>query len=155
MNKAVLPFLALLFLCFGTASAGELRHIELTDGSSLTGEVISYANGVYTVRTASLGTIAIEDGKVRSISAPDVQAPASSPPEAGVRSLQERMESDPQIMETIRSLKDDPSFRQVLEDPEILKAMENGDMAALMASPKFMRLLDNSKVLDIKSKLDK
>jgi hypothetical protein len=64
------------------------------------------------------------------------------------------MKADQAIMEMIRGLKDDPSFRTVLEDPEIMRAVEAGDVAALMANPKFLQLLHNPTVRDIQNRME-
>ncbi len=155
MNR-ILAFLLslLLFLAFGAGPlvAGEVRQIELNDGSVLTGEVLSFANGVYTIRTGSLGTVTIGDSKVRSIRTPDPAA-LSTAPDVDVSSLKQRMESDQEVMDLIRGLKDDPEFRDVLQDPEIMKAVQAGDLATLMSNEKFLKLLNNRKTLEIKKKV--
>jgi hypothetical protein len=71
------------------------------------------------------------------------------------QALQQQMMSDPEIMNMIQSLQNDPDFQQILQDPEIIKAMSSGDIAALMANPKFTRILDNKTVHDIGTKLQK
>ena len=53
----------------------------------------------------------------------------------------------------IQSLKDDPQFTKILEDPEIMNAVSSGDTAALMANPKFLQLLHNPTVRDIQQKV--
>lgn len=152
LRVVILP---LLLLTAAAASAGEFRRIELTDGSVLAGEVLSYQNGTYQVRTHALGTISIEDSRIRSIGTPGNASPTANPtPAVGqIRSLQEQMQSDEQVMDIIRSLKDDPAFRQVLEDPAVLKAIEAGDLSTLMTNPKFMQLMNNPKTLEIKNKV--
>lgn len=155
MSKpSVIPmFLGWMFLvAAGSAGGGELRQIELTDGSVLTGEVLSYEKGVYSFRTGALGTVAIEDARVRSISTPGAAAPTG--PQTGASpSLREQMQSDAQIMEMIRALKDDPAFREVLEDPDLLRAVETGDLATLMGDRRFLRLLENPNVMEIGEKM--
>jgi hypothetical protein len=153
MKQIVLIVLALLVPAIDSVAAGEVRQIELADGSVLTGEVLSYANGVYTVRTGSLGTITIEDSRVRSISSPGQAASSAGPSYGQARSLEEQMRSDEQVMNMIRSLKDDPAFRRVLEDPGILRAVEAGDLATLMANPRFMELMNNPTVREIQNKI--
>ncbi len=49
------------------AGAGELNVIELKDGSIISGEVVSLAGGIYTIRTDSLGMIKLEESKIRAI----------------------------------------------------------------------------------------
>ncbi len=71
------------------------------------------------------------------------------------QALQQKMMSDPEIMNMIQSLQNDPDFQQILQDPEIMKAVSSGDINALMANPKFTRILDKKTVHDIGTKLQK
>jgi len=140
------------------ARAGEIRAIELKDGSVVTGEVVSLINGKYTIRSSSLGTVLIEESKVRVIRPVAAAAVANSgaPPDnrAGdVRALQDRMMNDKEIMSKIESLQNDPEFMKILEDPEVMKAVTSGDTAALMANPQFLKLMNNSTVRDIEQKV--
>ena len=155
-------FTTACFLCLmlfaANAGAGEIKVIELKDGSVLTGELVSLSGGIYTVKSDSLGIIKLQESKVRAIRS---QAPANSAAPgsavsgtgAEVRSLQEKMMSDKEVMSMIQSLQDDAEFKKLLEDPETMKAVQSGDMAALMANPQFMKLLNNPKVQDIEKKV--
>ncbi len=149
-------WLLIFFLFLQNARAGEQRIIELYDGSTITGEVLSLSNGIYTVKSDSLGTVRIEEAKVRAIRAKQTTAPASSTTgtAAEVQSLQQKMQADQDIMRLVASLKDDPDFQKALEDPEIQKAVNTGDVAALIANPAFMKLLNNATVKDIEKKVE-
>lgn len=154
--KIVLIMVMLLMLPLsGGLLAGEIKEIELTDGSVITGEVLSLASGVYTIRTGSLGTLKIEDTKVRSIRQPGTLSSRPSGSNSETRSLQDKMMSDKDVMTMILSLKDDPQFTKILEDPEIMNAINSGDTAALMANPKFLQLLHNPTVREIQQKVSK
>lgn len=154
MKRIALYAGCLLALMAGNLSAGEVKEIELTDGSILTGEVLSLHNGVYTVRTESLGTVTVNDARVRTTRSRSA-APAASGTADQVRSLQERMLSDQEIMAMIETLKDDPDFRKVLEDPAVMDAVAAGDVAGLMANPAFLQLMNNSMVGNIRQKMGK
>lgn len=150
--------LILILLLVRDVHAGEVRDIELIDGSIITGEVLSLTRGVYTVRSGSLGTVRIEEAKVRSIrsrSAPDhvgtTETATSAANEA--RSLQDKMMSDQEIMTMIQSLQDNPAFQKLLEDPAVMKAVSSQDVPALMANPQFMRLLNDPAVRAIEKKI--
>jgi hypothetical protein len=152
----------LLLLCLfipAAALAGEIREVELTDGSIITGEVLSLQNGIYTIRSQSLGTVAIEEAKVRVIrskgAAPAAEkSSASAGTAAGeARSLQDRMTGDAEVMDTIRGLQNDPEFQKILEDPAVMEAVQAGDVASLMSNPRFMKLLQNPTVQAIKKKV--
>jgi hypothetical protein len=72
-----------------------------------------------------------------------------------VKSLQDKMMNDGEIMDMIKSLQNDRDFQKILEDPEVMKAVNSGDIAALTANPGFMKLLDNKTVQDIQNKVKK
>jgi hypothetical protein len=154
MRQFMICFALVIVLVARSALAGGPREIELRDGSIITGDVVSLSNGIYTIKSESLGTVKIEESKVNVI------RPKSSPQGAGasqsaggeVRSLQIKMMSDQEIMGLIQSLQNDPEFKKILEDPDILKAINAGDIPALMANPKFMKLLNNSTVQEIQKK---
>lgn len=136
------------------AGAGEVREIELADGSVIAGEVLSAAEGVYTIRTVSLGTIRLEEAKIRAIrSQASAASPAPAEAQAQARSLLFRMMGDQQIMSMITSLKNDPEFRKVLEDPEVMAAVISGNTAALAVNPQFMKLMESKTVRDITDKM--
>jgi hypothetical protein len=154
MRAAVLCCFLYLVLSSLNANAGQLREIEMTDGSVITAEVLSLTGGIYTVRSDSLGTIRLEESKIRAIrTQPSGPQKNISGSVEGVRSVQEKMMSDKEIMSMIQSLKDDPAFKKALEDPSVMQAVEAGDVAALMANPQFMKLLNNATVQDIQKKV--
>jgi hypothetical protein len=156
MKRTIMFSLLLFLLSAGSPMAGEIKDIELKDGSIITGEVQSLAGGVYTIRTESLGTVTIDESRVLAIR-PRGQAFQSRPSDISnqARSLEERMQADDEVMNKIRSLKDDPAFQSILEDPELLNAVNTGDVATLMANPKFLQLLQNPSVQDIQKKMAK
>ena len=142
----------LIFLALSAAAtlvnASEIREIELTDGSVITGEVVSLSGGVYTIRSAALGTLQVEESKVRTIRSKGFSSTTGDT--AGqLKSLQEKMMSDGEVMNTIQSLQNDPDFQKILEDPEIMKAVQAGDINALMANPRFMELINKPAVQEI------
>jgi hypothetical protein len=139
-----------LLLYVQIAAAGGTQVIELTDGSAITGEVVSLANGVYTIKSDSLGTVKLEASKILTIRAKS--SGANAVPSQDVKALTEKMLSDKEIMTLIRSLQNDPDFKKALEDPAILKAISEGDVSALTANPQFMKLLNNAVVKEIGEK---
>ena len=153
MRYIVSVILVILALAIAApvVNAAETREIELADGSVITGEVVSLSGGIYTVRSATLGTLRIEASKIRVIRLPGSAAPSDA--RGQVKSLGDKMLGDSEIMDTIRALQNDPDIQKVLQDPEIMKAVQAGDFAALMSNPEFMKLLNKQSVQDIKNKL--
>jgi len=149
--KSLFMIFLTLAIAAGMVTAAEMREIVLTDGTIITGEVVSLTGGVYTVRSATLGTLRIEESNIRTIRLKD-SAGSSANTGGEVMSLQNRMMSDGEIMNMIQGLQNDPEFQEILQDPELMKAVEAGDITTLVANPKFMRLLNNQAVKDIKNK---
>ncbi len=154
-----LLLISLVLVCFASfkAHAGEVREIDLSDGSVINGEILSLSNGIYTVRSDNLGIIKLEESKIRAIrpksSALESQPAQSSSSPGEMQSLQQKMMSDQQIMGLIQSLQNDPEFKEILQDPEVMRAVNAGDVAALSANPKFMKLLNNATVQEIEKKV--
>jgi len=155
MLRTILLSLLITGIVTVTSPAAEIKEIELTDGSVITGEVLSLSSGVYTIRTSSLGTLKLDEVKVRTIRPQSTSSSRQSSQTSDVKSLQDKMMSDQEVMSMIQSLKDDPQFLKILEDPEIMNAVSSGDTAALMANPKFLQLLHNPTVRDIQQKMAK
>jgi hypothetical protein len=151
MHLIQMAFFVFLLLFVQNAAAGELQAIELTDGSTITGEVLSLANGVYTIKSDSLGTLKLEASKIRTIRTTSSGTKTAPPQE--MKTLKEKMLSDKEIMDLILSLQSDPDFKKALEDPEILKAVSEGDISALTANSQFMKLLNNATVRKIEKKV--
>ena len=141
------------------SSAGEVvRAIELRDGSIVTGEVLSLTSGKYTIRSGSLGTVQIEESKVlviRPVAAPAVANFGATPDNTAgdIKTLQDKMMNDKEVMSKIQALQNDPEFMKILEDPAVMNAVNSGDISALMANPQFLKLMNNSIVRDIEQKV--
>lgn len=129
----------LLFLvaAAAAANAGEMRRIELVDGSIINGDVVSLSRGVYTVKSATLGTLRIRASDVLVIR---MEGPVRT--EAGEQNLEGKTPDEAGIVALMRALQNDPDLQKMLQDPEIMKAVEEGDIAALMRNPAFTKLLD-------------
>ena len=158
-------FLFLILLC-SSVSADEIMNFELTDGSIIHGRLISFSNGRYTIHSDSLGTLKISETKVKLIrrgnqaaaverSAKPAGIPSGMVVTAGpeVQGLVNEMQGNEDIMPLIRALQDDPEMRALVNDPAVMKAISAGDLGALTANPKFMKLLKNPKVQEIQKKM--
>jgi hypothetical protein len=157
--KSVFIFFVLSLFSAGLY-AKEYNEIDLIDGSTIYGEIVSFNAGVYTVKSSSLGTLKVAESDIREIRVKSAnqknRGPAS--PENGsigsdVQALQTFMQNDQEIMAIIFSLQNDPDFQKIISDPDVLNAVNSGDIAALISNPKFMSLLNNQKIQQIQKKL--
>jgi hypothetical protein len=155
MKQLIFLVVVLLLLTARSVPAAEMREIEMSDGSVVSGEVLSLSKGIYTIKSDSLGTITIDESKVRVIRPRSASQGAGASQNSGsnVRSLQNKMMNDQEIVGMIQSLQNDPEFKRLLEDPDVMKAVSAGDIPALMANPKFTKLLNNPTVRDIQKKV--
>jgi hypothetical protein len=152
--------LFLLGVLCGSVFAGEVREIELNDGSVICGEIVSFSNGVYTLKSGSLGTIRINESEIRLIhfkshdtTKVDPVGPSRSASSTDVEALQELMMGDERIMNKILSLQNDPGFQEILQDPAIMNAINSGDINTLLSKPKFMKLLNNPTLREIEREI--
>lgn len=149
-------YLKCLLILFGlimgitSALASETRQIELTDGSVISGEIVSLSKGVYTVRSGALGTIRIRESKIRTFR---TKGPGREDIGDQVKSVEQKMMGDADIINMVKSLQSDPDFQKILKDPEVIKAVQAGDIAALMANPKVVQLLNKQAAQPIKDKI--
>ena len=144
----VVGFLGLLSMLVSQAVAGEIREIELHDGSVITAEILSLKNGVYTLKSDSLGTFNVKASKIRALRLnPSAPQPHATNPQ--IHHLQQTMMGNPAIMERISSLLQQADVQAVLSDPAILEAVRTNNFGALLANPKFMQLLNNPTIQGI------
>ena len=157
--KSLFIFFILIFLSSGVY-AGEFSEIGLIDGSTIYGEILSFNDGIYTVKSSSLGTIKVAESDIREIRVQSANtknreyaSPGNSSISPEVQALQTFMQNNQEIMAIIFSLQNDPDFQEIINDPVILNAVNSGDIAALISNPKFMSLLNNHKIQEIQKKL--
>ena len=157
--KSLFIFFILIFLSSGVY-AGEFSEIGLIDGSTIYGEILSFNDGSYTVKSSSLGTIKVAESDIREIRVQSANtknreyaSPGNSSISPEVQALQTFMQNNQEIMAIIFSLQNDPDFQEIINDPVILNAVNSGDITALISNPKFMSLLNNHKIQEIQKKL--
>ena len=130
----------------------------LRDGTVIQGEVKSLQDGVYTIETASVGTLHVRAQDVRSIdeAGKPPSTPGSEQPAKGVSSGADALDAtksqivaDPKLLATVLALQNDPAVLAVLADPEVMKAMAAGDYNALMSNAKMVALMQNPKVREL------
>jgi hypothetical protein len=142
--------------CLAFCGVSSAATVVLSDGTVIQGEVKSLQDGVYTIESASAGTLHVRARDVRSIddvgkapSASAGQPRSQSSPGNAVDAAKSEIGADPKLLATVLALQNDPEVLAVLADPEIAKAMAAGDYGALMSNAKIVALMQNPKVREI------
>jgi len=155
-HTALLILLALFLITHNAANAEGLVVIDLVDGTTISGKLVSFDNGVYTINSTTLGTLKIKETTVISIRSKT--SVAETPPDIStqneIQSLQQRMVADEEIMKIITSLLQDPDFQEILQDETLMKAISSGDLNTLKSNPKLQKLLNKSTVKQIKESFE-
>ncbi|MCB1645253.1 MAG: hypothetical protein KDI36_07355 [Pseudomonadales bacterium] len=163
--KRLSGYVTLLLLLWSGALAAADKTFVLRDGSQVRGEIVSFSNGVYEIRSSALGTLRVPDARVVSIltadsasqsaPAPTTAAGANSAMDFGsaLDSIKSGIASSPDVMSQIMQLQHDPQMKEVLSDPAIMQAVQRLDFEALSRNPKFQALMNNAKVRQIQSSM--
>ncbi len=167
-----------------SAFAGQLSEIILVDGSTLYGEVVSLNNGIYKIKTQSLGIIEIKESKislvqktaesvkslvpqrtesVKPVVPEGTESIKSLVPEGtnkasvtgNIVELQRQMMGNEDIMKMIMSLQSDPEVQKLMSDPDFINSVNSGDINAIMNDPRLQNLLKNPTVKEIHKKVVK
>lgn len=163
-SRSFAPTLTVFFLLISSAAfAGPIKEIQLSDGSVIKGEIVSFADGVYHIKSDALGTFYLDDARVRSITTlveipPKEMANIASSEtvysnginlEGQTGAVAGQILSDPETWRLIQKLQSDPSMLQILEDQELMRAIDQQDFSRLMSDPKFQELLRNETLGEI------
>ena len=164
MKKTIFHFLKtctsiflFLWIVSSASHAGVVSQIKLVDGSVIQAEIISFSNGVYKLRSESLGTLSIAEDRVQSIRPNKSQTPEmlekleSLDPSVGkkVQGLQQKLASDPKTMEMLLDLGNDPSMIGVLNDKDLMRAIQQGNLSTVIKNPKIQKLMKSKAVGDV------
>jgi len=145
--------------------AGTAKQITLKDGSVIKGELVSFANGIYTLQTDNLGRLQLPEANVVSVASegaiPQVFQAQAVPHQtqggsgnAGfsgqVSAMQSQMMSNPQTMQTIQAMVQDPEISAMMADPNFIKdlttAVSSNDPQSLANNPNIQKLMSNPRM---------
>ena len=146
-----------LWIVPSSSHAGVVSQIKLLDGSVIQAEIISFSNGVYKLRSESLGTISVAEDRVQSIrpnksqiSGTPAQLETADPPVGQkVQGLQQKLTSDPKTMEMLLDLGNDPSMIGVLNDKDLMRAIQQGNLSTVIKNPKIQKLMKSKAVGEV------
>ncbi len=169
---ALLITLLSAHFCF---AAGNNR-ITLNDGTTIYGKVVGMSDGVYTIRTETMGEIKVNSDNVVEITsntAPKKQSNidilegnergsrnnnysgnnnsqnnySAQQKDANARVQSMMMNED--FMNNLMQLSESSEMQSILNDPEIMEAIQNGDYDFLMNNSKMNDLMNSSGIQEI------
>ncbi|MBF0590366.1 MAG: hypothetical protein HQL53_14690 [Magnetococcales bacterium] len=95
-----------------------------------------------------------------SVAMADPSASAYPMPPAGAATLEDlnstktavlmKLFQDPDLKSKAFALAEDPVFKEALQDPTLMQALESGNLEAIIAHPRFHQLMKHQAVQDIK-----
>lgn len=153
----------LLFLGLNiTAYGGGLSKIELTDGSILNGEIVSYLNGIYTINTANFGVIKVSSTKVSKIESVNNVLPntpinfvpqSNNPTQSQVSTYGQTLMKNPENAAIFKELTSNPGLQKMASDPQVQAVAKTGDIQSLMDNPEFMKIVNSPEIQESVKKL--
>ena len=161
MKKAII-FCVLILASAVAGYCGQTSRIELTDGSVINGEVVSFLNGTYTINTANFGQITVDAAKVSKIESlsaipavaqTGLSAQTGMPISAQINAYKEKVMNNPEGAAVMTGLAGNPQIQELAKDPQILDAAKSGDFQALMQNEKFQEIVNNPEIQKAVKKL--
>jgi hypothetical protein len=143
----------------GDAAIGKAAVIEMKDSTRVVGVVAGLQDGVYTIVSDSVGTLKVDEDKIKSIqftapAAEPTAAPAADNGGAGMLGgLQQKILANPDVMMSMMELANDPAVLEILDDPEVMKLIEEGKYFQLMQNEKIKALMDNQSVRRVSNRV--
>lgn len=161
MKKEII--LCIFFFAFSvSAYCGQASRIELSDGSVINGEIVSFTDGVYAIKTAAFGEIKVAAAKVYKIESMNSMPsgmpvgstgkPISITP-AQIDVYKEKLMSNPESAAVITKMAADPQIQAIAKDPAIQSAIKSGDIQALMKNEEFMSIANDPRIQEAAKKL--
>jgi hypothetical protein len=145
-----------LFTVFPGLVVAENIALKLKDGSIVKGELLSFVEGTYTLKSASLGLIEVESDKVGAIgsSADSVfDGDVVGNTHTNISDIITVLTQDKDIMSMIMALQNSPDVAAILADAEVMQAIQSMNYEALENHPKIKNLMRNAQINAIQKKI--
>lgn len=145
------------FLATSIVFAGSVKKFALTDGSTLHAEILSYAKGVYQLRSGTLGKFSLSEDKIQSIEfsnarhssgggEPSKSSSGNMFDQKQIDQMKNKILADPQANKLIDEIQKDPNLQQILNDKDLVQAIERGDVGRLLNDSKIQSLMNNKEI---------
>jgi hypothetical protein len=166
MHLRIFFFALVLCVLPFSVYGGMLREVELLDGSIIRAEMLAMDGKMYRLRSDALGTIEVPEYQVKAIRSPgdphvrpqtaeepnveSSASPLATPvPTPSADNLQQALSQNPAAMNKIISLQNDPLMQQILGDENTMRAVQAGDLGALMNDPKVRALMNHPTIREL------
>ena len=155
--------ISLLLSLEGNLYAQSMDVIKLNDGSILQGQVLELKDSVYTVQTSNLGAIKVPQENVVTIAKPDSLVPNEMPSPAGntssalqsqVQNMQGNILANPEIMEDVKKLLENPEVMSILSDKNFINDMLTYDQKKIESNQKTQELFNNPQIQSLIQKIN-
>ena len=155
--KICIGIILVLWIASYASHAGVRSQVQLLDGTLIQAEIISFSKGIYKLRSKSLGVLSIPEEKVQSIhsnQSEDIEPLKNlgnevSPTNLKIQGLKSKLTSDPKTMEMLLDLGNDPSMIGVLNDKDLMRAIQQGNLSTVIKNPKIQKLMKSKAVGDV------
>jgi hypothetical protein len=155
----------------------EIFEILLVDGSVIKGEVFDIENGNYKIKNQSMGEISVNASNVVRIQKIDLDKPSNNEPNtptpapsevtenqtvkpeskinennlnlAQIELVKSSLTSDPGTILQLSQLRSNSTMMSVLQDPELMNLIKDGDLTALEQHPKIQQLMKDPSIVNL------
>ena len=162
MRKFII--LAIFVLSINTAVFADSPEqiITLKDGSQIKGKLVGINNGTYTIQVPVVGDVHASIADVISVTNDIAPTPATGPTQRSgnapnydqqIAANQKQLMSDPESMELLHQMMQDPQIMKLLQDPSLIKAVTSRDYGSVQNNPSVQKLLNTPQMQAILQKL--
>ena len=142
-----------LLLAAVTLASNAASRIELVDGTVINGDLLSMSNGRYVVQSTTLGRIELPQSSIRAIEPVIGKSSGSGGGNVDFQAIQQQITTSPELMQLVTALMSDPQIQTAMKDPEFMRLILSGDVAALKDDPRMLKLMGNPSIQAIIGKM--
>jgi hypothetical protein len=145
----------------GVAFAGGESVFFLQDGSTIQGELISFKDGYFEIRSKSIGSVKLHQSKIKNITGGsssggkkiDFDKIKKQNPDQVIGQMGRDYNLSDNDFEKIGKTMSNPEVRKLLSDPELMKMIQSGNSEGLMDHPGMKKLMENPDFQKLKGDL--
>lgn len=158
MKKVFLTVAFILGAAVPAVFSQQLSRVELSDGSTINGEIVSFADGVYTIKSPATGEVKVAQDKVLRIETASAaltynRGQSGDLMQAQVAAMREKLMANPENAAVVNAVSKNPTLQEMADDPQIQEAAKKGDIQALMNNPKFMEIVHSPEMQEAVKKI--